>query len=333
MTSENESGAMLQESSGLFDRIRSRCAEVTRRARSVSIDDSALDALARRLASESWPSDDFDPAHEFEGDESETLAFIIALDAINFGSGWFPVLKKRPGMSGYRTIAAACREHFETRGAWTGESFRAATPETMATLFDQDLRQSEVAELMELFASAWRDLGDWLARRHGDAFESVVEGARHSAERLVASLAEMPLYRDVSRYEDLEVPFFKRAQITAADLDRVFQSRGFGRFDDLDRTTLFADNLVPHVLRCADVLVYEASLAARIDAEERLVAGSREEVEIRAVAVDAVERLVAGLAGLGRATTAHDLDGMLWNAGQAPSIKARPRHRARCAYY
>jgi hypothetical protein len=51
------------------------------------------------------------------------------------------------------------------------------------------------------------------------------------------------------------------------------------------------------------------------------------------VAVEAVERLVAALAERGRPTTAHALDGLLWNAGQSPEIKARPRHRTRCTYY
>ena len=66
-------------------------------------------------------------------------------------------------------------------------------------------------------------------------------------------------------------------------------------------------------------------------AEEAVVA--KEEVEIRAVAVEAVERLVAALATRDRPTTAHALDGLLWNAGQDPAIKAHPRHRTRCSFY
>ena len=37
---------------------------------------------------------------------------------------------------------------------------------------------------------------------------------------------------------------------------------GIVRFRDLDRLTIFADNLVPHVLRCDGVLVYDPRLAA-----------------------------------------------------------------------
>jgi hypothetical protein len=299
----------------------------------VRIDNDALRVFSLRLAGEDWPEDDLDPAHQFAGNEAERLAFVVTLDAINFGSGWFPALHKRPGISGYRTIAAACRERFEAQGSYRGEALRAATPEMMAELLGQDLRRREVAELMGLYARAWRDLGEWLATEHGDRFESIVDGVANSAERLVASLAEMPLYRDVCSYEELDVPFYKRAQITAADLNRAFGQSRFGRFDDLDRLTLFADNLVPHVLRCERVLVYAESLAERIAAGSLLVVGAPEEVEIRAVALEAVERIVSTLNRLGRSTTAHALDGMLWNAGQAPAIKARPRHRARTSYY
>ncbi|MAG29555.1 MAG: hypothetical protein CL908_01520 [Deltaproteobacteria bacterium] len=320
-------------SPGLFEQIRTAAAEVTRRARFVGIDDARLGSLADELVGAAWPEDDLDPARHAVGDAQTILSFTIALDAINFGSGWFPVLDKRSGMSGYRTIASACQEAVEARGAWSGAELRATTPESMAALLGQDLAHPEVAELMGLFARAWRELGSWLAAQHGDRFGSVVDSAAHSAERLVGMLVEMSLYRDVARYDELEMPFYKRAQITVADLHRAFGSGRFGRFDDLDRLTLFADNLVPHVLRCHGVLVYEESLGRRIGAGALIEVGSPEEVEIRAVAVEAVERLVAALAQRGRPRTAHELDGLLWNAGQAKEIKARPRHRARCTFY
>jgi hypothetical protein len=320
-------------SATLFDRIRTACAEVARRARFVAIDTDGVEALADALAAEPWPDDDLDPAHHFAGDAETTLAFVLLLDAINFGSGWFLLLAKRDGMSGYRTVATACKEAFEREGAPPVARLRETTPERMTDLLGQQAASPGAGELMALFARAWRDFGTYLERSHGGRYASVVESADHSAERLVESLAEMPLYRDVMVYQTLEVPLYKRAQITAADLHRAFGSEGWGRFDDLDRLTLFADNLVPHVLRCRGALVYDEALLARIDRGELLEVGSAEEIEIRAVALEVVERLVAALARRGRPTTAHALDGLLWNAGQAAEIKARPRHRARCSFY
>ncbi len=123
------------------------------------------------------------------------------------------------------------------------------------------------------------------------------------------------------------------SQLAAADLSLALGGKGLGQFSDLDRLTLFADNLVPHVLRWAGLLSYEPALGAGIDQEELVPAGSPEEVEIRASAVHAVELLVAELRKLGRQTTAAQLDYLLWNRGQQPYYKARPRHRTRSVSY
>jgi len=121
--------------------------------------------------------------------------------------------------------------------------------------------------------------------------------------------------------------------LTSADLAAVFKGEGYGKFADLDQLTIFADNLVPHVLRREGVLVYDPALAARIDAGELLEAGSPEEVEIRAAAVHAVECCVALLREAGVEMTARQLDTVLWTRGQLPAMKAHPRHRTRTTNY
>jgi len=317
----------------VLDRIRENCAEVVRRARCVRVDDARLRAFAAELGGTTPPASHLDPAHQDLGSAATTLAYVLALDAINFGSGWFPYLRKRPGLSGYFTIATGLRERFEQKGPWSAEELRGLGAAECAAAFGQDLRVPEAAELMGLFARALAELGDFVATRYAGRFEGPVEEAEGSAARLVEILARMPFYRDAARYEELLVPFYKRAQLTAADLAAAFRGEGLGQFRDLDRLTLFADNLVPHVLRREGVLVYEDSLAARVDAEELVAAGSPEEVEIRAAAVDAVERCVAEISRRGGLATAQALDYVLWNRGQQPDMKAHPRHRTRSTYY
>jgi hypothetical protein len=197
----------------------------------------------------------------------------------------------------------------------------------------QDLEVPEVAELMNLFARALGDLGAFLIQHFDAEATGLVVAAQNSAARLVGILREMPLYRDVSRYAGFEVPFYKRAQLTAADLAAVFKGEGYGSFTDLDQLTLFADNLVPHVLRREGVLIYADELAAKIDNEQRIEAGSPEEVEIRAGAVHAVEGCVAWILDAGEKTSAAQLDLALWTRGQRPEIKAFPRHRTRTTNY
>ncbi len=316
----------------LFDEIRAAAAEVARRARSVAIDEAGLERLADEIAGQRPPPPGLDPAHRALRGPAETLAFVVTLNAINFGSGWFPALRKREGRSGYLTVASALRERFEARGPWSANELAATSAGDCARLFGQE-GNAGVAELMELFARALADLGRFLAADYGGSFEGPVGEAAGSAERLVRILARMPFYRDEARYGELRVPFYKRAQITCADLALSFEGRGPGAFRDLRELTLFADNLVPHVLRMKGALRYAPDLAARIHAEALLAPGSPEEVEIRAVALHAVERLAAACAGRGFAIRPVALDQLLWARGQAPEIKAVPRHRTRCTYY
>ncbi|MFP8880470.1 MAG: queuosine salvage family protein [Myxococcota bacterium] len=319
-------------SADFFEKIRSGCAAVVDRARWVRIDADALETLASEMSS-GPPPPQINPAIHYVGEPEATVAFILCLDAINFGSGYFPYLVKRPGLSGYFTVASSLKELWEDTGALDARQLAGLSAADCARIIGQDLAVPEVAELMGLFARALNDMGHFLSDQFGGDPTGPIAYAGGSAGRLAELLAEMPLYRDVSHYDGLEVPFFKRAQLTSADLAAVFDGKGYGEFHDLDRLTIFADNLVPHVLRRLGVLAYASDLANRVDAEQRLEAGSLEEIEIRAAAVHAVERCVGLLREAGTDATAQQLDYALWTRGQSPEMKAHPRHRARSTYY
>ena len=190
------------------------------------------------------------------------------------------------------------------------------------------LGQDPTHELMDLFAHSLRDLGRHVLDEEGGRFTAVVDAAGGSAVALAQRLGGWASFEDCSRYGGLPVPFLKRAQIAAADLHRA----GVEWFGDLDRLTMFADNLVPHVLRLDGILWFEPSLVARIEREELIEHGSPEEVEIRACGLHAVELIVAAGAG-GTELRAADVDQLLWQRGQGPRYKAVPRHRSRCTAY
>ena len=312
-------------SATVFDEIRAASARVMRGAEFVRIDEGRLADLGAELLEMPPPSADFDPGHRrIDGDEA-TVAFIVTLNAINFGSGYFPYLAKRPGKSGYMTVSTCLRERTERCGHWSAAELRELDAAACASVFEQDLGVPEAAELMDLFAQALRDLGGYVSEHHEGRFALLVAAAGGSAAALVDALTSIPFYRDVVRYADFDVPFYKRAQITASDLWLAFDGKNHGAFRDISQLTIFADNLVPHVLRTKGVLVYGDDLARRIDEGELIPAGSPEEVEIRAGALDAVERCVAGLRQRGFGLTAQKADQLLWVAGHSPEMKALPR--------
>jgi hypothetical protein len=246
------------------------------------------------------------------------------MDAINFGSGWFPTLRKRDGLSGYHTIAAALQDQFHHHGGWSAARLTQLDAAILAPILGQDPDHA----LMALYAASLRDLGARTEVEHSGSFAALADAANGSAVALARTLGSWPSFADVSRYGELRIPFLKRAQIAAADLHRA----GAARFSDIHKLTMFADNLVPHVLRLDGILRFDPDLVARIDRAQLIVHGSREEVEIRACALHAVELLVAQ-APPAHTVTAAQLDQFLWQRGQEPHYKASPRHRSRCTAY
>ena len=271
---------------GLSDDVRRACAAIAAAARHVTID---LDAPVPAGGVAGLDPD----LHHLDAPPEEVARYVLILDAINFGSGWFDEL---------RTDTDAITRRL--RGTpWTAAELRALDPDEVG----ERLGLPREHGLTRLYARALNDLGGWLGER--SALELVSTG---SAQRMAQSLLTMPLYADPG--------FYKRAQITANDLVLA----GVAEYPDVDELTIFADNMVPHVLRLDGVLRYDDALAARIDAGEPLAHGSREEVELRACAVHACEAIAARL-GVAPRT----LDNWLWNRGPAGG---RP-HRTKTTAY
>jgi hypothetical protein len=305
----------------LLTDLRAACARVAERATHVRIDHERVPGYVGTLPIDVPVEGPGAEAHPTEGGREELAAYWLTLDAINFGSGWFPTLHKPGGRSGYFTIATALTERFTARGPWPA----ATLAEIDAAEVAATLKQDPTHELMALFANSLNDLGRHVRADHGGRFADVVDGAGSSAVALVQKLSGWESFADTSAYDGVSISFLKRAQIAAADLSRA----GVAAFRDLDRLTMFADNLVPHVLRLDGLLNYEAPLLERIERGDLIEHGSSEEVEIRACALHTVALIAGERAGAREA----DVDSLLWHRGREQRYKGVPRHRSRCTAY
>ncbi len=321
------------KNTNLLQQVRSSCRAVADQAAYVHVNRDRIRSYAEWLPIDESAQPSPDPSFHYLGHGDDTVAYFVTLNAINFGSGYFPCLRKRNGMSGYFTIASFLNDYFKESGPFSASQLTEITAADCVRIFCQDGAGSSAYELMQLFASTLNDLGNYLLNSFNGSFVNLVDSAAFSAERLVKQLIHLPFFDDVASYKGLKVKFFKRAQITAADLFLAFGGRGRGRFDDIDRLTIFADNLVPHVLRLDGVLRYDDELISRIEKEDEIPAGAPEEIEIRACAVHACELLIEELKRLGKNINSMQLDQFLWNRGQLPEFKSLPRHRTRTVFY
>ena len=81
----------------MLEAVRRHCAAIAESGRWVTIDLTAAAGISAVPAEPPEPG----PAPGPMTSTEERAAFWLTLDTINFGSGWFPTLRKRPGRSSY----------------------------------------------------------------------------------------------------------------------------------------------------------------------------------------------------------------------------------------
>src|SRR5215211_5402359 len=142
----------------LVDEVRDACAHVAAEARWVRIEEDSVEPYARSLPTLAADLGPDPKIAVLDGPVEDRAAFALTLDAINFGSGWWPSIRKRPGRSGFYTMAIGLRERFGASGAWRAEELARIEAAEIAAALGQDPGH----ELMALYAESLRDVGGWV---------------------------------------------------------------------------------------------------------------------------------------------------------------------------
>jgi len=135
-----------------------------------------------------------------------------------------------------------------------------------------------------------REAGQVLYERFNCSFTDCIAQANGSAAALVNLLVDnFPGFRDETRFHGKTVRFYKRAQILVGDLWACFNGEGYGRFDDIDKITMFADYRIPQMLNSLGCLRYSPPLYSRVSHQEAIATGENCEIELRGCSIWCVE--------------------------------------------
>jgi len=307
---------------------------VTQNAQHVIVNEHKIVSYSKSICTNEKIILDLDEeAHFTNGTDEEKAGYIICLDSINFGSGYFHDLKKRPGLSGYRTIAQCLKDHFINNGILSPLDLSNITANDCFEIFEQDNNNKEVSGLIKLFSEALKQTGEHIVDNYENSYTQFVLQAKNSADRLIKQLLEISYFNDHVEYKGKTIPVLKRAQITVADLNLIFKGQGLGYFHDYDQLTAFADNVIPHVLYLDGILDYSPELIETIKKEKEIAPNSIEETELRLCAIYAIERIKEEAIKADHTITAVNIDHILWERGHEPYYLKSPRHRTRTARY
>ncbi|KAE8453513.1 hypothetical protein EG329_010374 [Mollisiaceae sp. DMI_Dod_QoI] len=242
----------------------------------------------KEYSTKTWSSHELHPKSR---DES-TAAFIFTMDLLNF-SFWselddeerFAVEYKGKKWTGYWSLVAALQRALDEDIPITSSDFWQNEDECTEEVLKHVFRSATEEEipLFQERMSCLREAGQVLYEKYQCSFTNCIAAADGSAAALVNLLAEdFPCFNDVVRFENRKsVRFLKRAQICVADLWAAFESEGYGRFEDIDKITMFADYRVPQMLNTLGCLWYAPPLENAIRHKKIIESGHSWEIQLR----------------------------------------------------
>ena len=303
----------------------------------VQIDEHALVHFSKNVVEEGIQLPPWESLYHFYDGGEKTVCYLLVLDTLNFcfwpapeAKKWEIEYKSRK-LSGYYALAVSLKQALES-----GTPINQA--DYLAELSLRELKEllggGGELQLLNQRVQNLNELGRALLEEYNGKASELVEAAGESAIALVRMLyRRLSSFRDVAKYRGHQVPFYKRAQIFAADLYGAFRGKQWGHFRDMDKLTAFADYKLPQVLRHLGILHYAHDLADKIDQQILIETGSPAEVEIRANTIWAVELIRQTLEGMGKRLKAFEIDWILWNMGQDEAFKQKPYHRTVTIFY
>jgi hypothetical protein len=159
-------------------------------------------------------------------------------------------------------------------------------------------------------AAMLRAVAATIVGRWGGRFVDALAEVDHDAEAFVQLLmTNVPGYDDVALTDRGALPFAKLPRLATAMISQRVPLTG------MDDFPVYPDYMIPKVFRHWGVFVYDADLAATIDARRLVPADSPWEHGLRWATVHGGERLRSAIAAAGRSVTGPELDYALWYEG------------------
>lgn len=273
----------------------------------------------------------------FKEETGKGAQLIFAEDAINFcywpspgESRWIIEYPKGNITKGGWLTMTACftRALEEEKPLWNAHYLKNLRLQEMKGIF-RSCNGTEIPLLKER-VKCLNEIGKILLKKYKGQFKNIIEKASGDAIKLIKIiLADFSSFRDTTRLRGRKIPFLKRAQILAYDLNWMFGGKGLGKLSRLNELTAFADYKIPQMLRWRGLIKYSSDLAQKVDKLILLKVGSREEIEIRSATIWGVELLRQEIPDV----SAGEIDSALWEMSQDLKVQEKPYHRVRTINY
>lgn len=320
----------------------------------VAIDSSGTKAAASMIwaamQEQGYSSTDVWSNHELhpKSKDEATVNFIFTMDILNFcfwpdgfSEQAYTVKYRGTSWTGYWSLVAALQRAIDEGIPITSPDFWQDENECTDDLLRHVFRSDTEVDipLLEERISCLRTAGNVMYNNFDCRFLNCIDEAKFSATALVNLLANnFSCFGDVARFDGRAVRFYKRAQILVGDLWACFGGEGYGRFDDIDKITMFADYRIPQMLHSLGCIQYSPSLDYHIKQLKLIDPGHPWEVQLRGCSIWCIELIRREILrhDPGARVNAILIDFFLYDTvkeKETSGIEIMPHHRTRSIWY
>eukprot|EP00002_Diphylleia_rotans_P015719 TRINITY_DN3047_c0_g1_i1.p1 TRINITY_DN3047_c0_g1~~TRINITY_DN3047_c0_g1_i1.p1 ORF type:complete len:341 (-),score=92.19 TRINITY_DN3047_c0_g1_i1:33-1055(-) len=336
----------------VIDKIRSSCLFVSENAPLVKIDEEAVDRFVQQLDYERFQSVSRPVGLPLRFDNTaQEINFHTLINMLNFGSGFRKELHQACDRGAYETMLFGVMSmhisQFELSASNLKTISRASIIDFFRIPYTHEVEKSPgiylsqptaLAPLVDMILHVLNECGELLEKyRYRDFSQFVIESCKEKSavlltERLVKAF---PTFDDRFTWKGQEIFIYKKAQLVAAELYRHLKDKDpLMNFVDMNKLTVFSDNVVPAILRHYGILSVEETLLKKIEDGVDLPCGD-EDLQLRACAIVACEQITKKLQLRfpDRSIDESDVDYFLWLVAKEPDLRKVQRHATKDTHY
>jgi hypothetical protein len=194
--------------------------------------------------------------------------------------------------------------------------------------FREFLKGNVVIPLLENRYENLVKMSDFL-RRNKKTFHELIRGMNSDTELFEYIITNLDYFQDVSKYDQKDILFYKRAQLLTSDILHVKEKK-VGISVDYSHLIGCADYKIPQVMRCYGMLEFSNELAKKVDGGIELEEGSKDEVEIRANALKVIDYIYRKT---GMRYPRMNTNDFIWLLGQDKAKMTKPYHKTLTSHY
>ncbi|MAF80144.1 hypothetical protein CL629_03645 [bacterium] len=316
--------------------VRTSTHPIIQSAAYVSINQKQIEKIAVRWAEEGMPEESWNVnIHLDSKNEKALLTYQFLLDTLNFcfwnkeEERWY-IEHQGKKEKGYNGAALSFKKFFkEHPDKATFEYLQHVDTKEFEDIFQGGENLYFLKERQKMVQGVSRKMVEEYA---GDP-KKFIEDAKGECSKLVQKIVqELPSFNDEVIYKGEKIYFWKRAQILVGDIWGALGGEGVGALQHMGWLTAFADYKIPQILRHWNVFEYEKTLEEKIEQQDFIPQGSREEIEIRSATIWAVEYLRDALEKYGVEKNAFEIDWILWNKSKEGKLP-NPHHLTKTIHY